>query len=183
MAFNELFPDVTRRASLAIAIMASFVIAVVGPANADAGSFLKSLAGEWRGSGLYRFEGRQTDERISCRVTNTYNAAAQRLELNGKCATAQIKNSIQGYLTEDGGNVSGALMGTLDGSRMTKSTGSVKGNQLVVLAYFVDNATGTLYRSQQVIRRTGKGFEVDFYWYDNKLGKFAKTGNIKFTNR
>lgn len=183
MAFNVLFPYLTRRASLAIAIMASFAFAVPVSANADPGSFLKSLEGEWRGSGLYRFEGRRTDERIRCRVTNTYDAATQRLSLTGSCATAQLKNSVEGYLTEDGGKVSGALLGTLDGSRMTKSTGSVKGNQLVVLANFVDNATGTLYRSQQVIRRTGKGFEADFYWYDNKLGKFAKSGSIDFTSR
>jgi hypothetical protein len=183
MAFIEFFIDVTRRASLAIAVMTSFAISLPASANADPGSFLKSLEGEWRGSGLYRFEGRQTDERISCRVTNTYDAAAQRLDLSGDCATAQIKNSVKGYLKEDGDEVSGALLGTLDGSRMTKSTGSVKGNQLVVLANFVDNATGTLYRSQQVVRRTGKGFEADFYWYDNRLGKFAKTGSIKFTSR
>jgi hypothetical protein len=51
------------------------------------------------------------------------------------------------------------------------------------MANFVDNATGTLYRSQQVIRRTGKGFEADFYWYSNRLGKFTKSGSIKFTSR
>lgn len=176
------FTDVTTRASLAIA-MASFEIALPASANADAGSFLKSLEGEWRGSGFYRFEGRQTDERVSCRVTNSYDTAAHRLNLSGVCAAAQLKNSIQGYLTENGDKVSGALLGTLDGSRMTKSTGSVKGNQLVVLASFVDNATGTLYRSQQVIRRTGSGFETDLYWYNNKLRKFIKTGSIKFTSR
>lgn len=183
MALLDSFAHGTRRACVAIAIMASFVIGVPASAHADAGAFLRSLEGEWRGDGFYRFEGRQTDERISCRLTNAYDAAAERLNLNGACAIAQVKNSVQGYLEEDGNNVSGALLGTLDGSRMTKSTGSVKGNQLVVLANFLDNATSTLYRSQQIIRRTAKGFEADFYWYDNKLGKFAKSGSIEFTSR
>jgi hypothetical protein len=183
MAFSTTFTDAMRRPTLAAAILASFATGLPAPSIAGAESFLKSLEGDWRGTGFYRFEGRQTDERLICRVTNTYDATNQRLDVNGDCATAQLKNSVQGYLKEDGDKVSGALMGTLDGSRMTKSTGSVKGNQLVVLANFVDNATGTLYRSQQVVRRTGKGFEADFYWYDNKLGKFAKSGTIKFTGR
>ena len=164
-------------------MMASFLIASSAVANADPASFLKSLEGNWSGDGLYRFEGRRTDERVSCRVTNTYDESAQRLNLAGSCATAQLKNSIQGYLSGEGGKVSGALLGTLDGSRMTKSTGSVKGNQLVVQASFVDNATGTLYRSQQVVRRTQQGYEADFYWYDNKLQKFTKSGTIEFTSR
>ncbi|MGI9399649.1 MAG: hypothetical protein ACR2O0_00210 [Rhizobiaceae bacterium] len=183
MVIFDFFRALMKRTILATTILALSVISVPSLAIADAGSFLKSLEGEWRGRGLYRFEGRNTDERLNCRVTNTYNEAAERLSLKGDCATAQFKNSIQGQLAKDGNNVSGAMMGTLDGSRMTKSMGSIKGNQLVVQAYFVDNATGTLYRSQQIIRKTGKGFEADFYWYDNKLGKFTKSGNVKFTSK
>lgn len=183
MALINFFTNISKRACLAIAVMASVAIGVPASAIADSGSFLKSLEGKWRGSGLYRFEGRKDNERLSCRVINTYDASAHQLSLSGDCATAQFKNSIRGKIKEDGNRVTGAMMGTLDGSRMTKSTGSIKGNQLVVLANFVDNATGTLYRSQQVIRKTGRGFEADFYWYDNKLGKFTKSGNIKFTSR
>jgi hypothetical protein len=183
MAIIEAFTDAVRRPGLAAAVLASVALGMPASSIAGASSFLKSLEGNWRGTGFYRFEGRQTDEKLICRVTNTYNATNQRLDVTGDCATAQLKSSLSGYLMEDGDKISGALMGTLDGSRLTKSTGSIKGNQLVVLANFVDNATGTLYRSQQVVRRTGKGFEADFYWFDNKLGKFAKSGTIKFTGR
>ena len=183
MSFIKIFTAIIRRICLPVAVIASFLIAMPAFAVADAGSFLKSLEGEWRGSGLYRFEGRKDHERLNCRVTNIYDNSVQQLSMKGDCATAQFKNSIQGLIKKNGNNITGAMMGTLDGSRMTKSTGSFKGNQLVVQANFVDNATGTLYRSQQIIRRTGKGFEADFYWYDNKLGKFTKSGNVKFTSR
>lgn len=183
MAFIHSFAKTTTHPLIAVAIMASSAVGISVPTHADAGPFLQSLEGEWSGDGFYRFEGRQEDERVRCQVSNSYDAAERRLDVNGVCGTAQLKNPIRGSLVQDGNKVSGAMMGALDGSRMTKSTGSIKGNQLVVRANFVDNATGALYRSQQVIHKKGDGFEADFYWYSNKLGQFTKSGTIRFTSR
>ena len=122
MAFIAVFTETAKRISLAVAIMTTFIVGATATANADVGTFLKSLEGEWRGAGFYRFEGRETDERISCRVSNSYDPAAGRLSLTGTCAAAQLKNSMQGYLTKDGDNVTGALLGMLDGARLTKSS-------------------------------------------------------------
>ena len=183
MKFIKAVTGSAMRAGLGLAIVVAAAATIPASALADAGSFLKSLEGKWSGNGYYRFEGRETDERISCRVLNEYDEAEGRLSLTGSCASAQIKNSMEGYLATDGDKVSGVLLGMLDGSRLTKSSGSVNGDRLVVLANFVDNATNTLYRSQQVIRRTDKGFEADLYWFDNKLGEFSKSGTIKFSSR
>lgn len=175
-----------RRSVLVYGASAMFaVFLAVSPnyAQADAGTFLKSLEGGWRGSGVARIPGRETEERISCRVTNAYSDSSNELSINGSCATTQFKSSVQGKLSHSGNDVTGALMGSFDGSRMTKSTGTVSGNKLVVSANFVDNATGALWRSRQVVRKTGKGFSADFYTFENSKGKYVKSGTIRFSSK
>ena len=66
---------------------------------------------------------------------------------------------------------------------MTKSTGKVNGNELVVSANFVDNATGALWRSRQVVRKTGEGFSADFFTFENAKGEFVKSGSIQFSSK
>ncbi|MGI9399915.1 MAG: hypothetical protein ACR2O0_01560 [Rhizobiaceae bacterium] len=173
----------TRLAKLAGLVIAGLLAFGPGAALADAGQFLKSLEGGWRGSGVAKLPGRETEERISCRVNNAYSNSSNELSVNGTCATTQFKSSVQGKLNHDGNDVTGALMGSFDGARMTKSTGTVKGNQLVVSANFVDNATGALWRSRQIVRTTGKGFSADFYTYENASGKYVKSGSIKFSSK
>lgn len=151
------------------------------PAMADAGSFLRSIAGDWRGRGTAKIPGRETEERISCKVQNQYDDSGSALVVRGNCATTQSKSSVSGKLEHSGNRVSGSLIGAFAGATITKSDGEVAGGQLVVSTNFVDNATGTLTRSRQVIRKTGGGFKADFYLYDNKLGKFAKAGSLDFT--
>ena len=175
-----------RRSELvygASALLAVFLAASPNSAQADAGTFLKSLEGGWRGSGVARIPGRDTEERISCRLTNAYSNSSNELSINGTCATTQFKSSVQGKLNHSGNDVTGALMGSFDGSRMTKSTGSVSGNKLVVSANFVDNATGALLRSRQVVRKMDKGFSADFYTFENSTGKYVKAGTIKFSSK
>lgn len=166
-------------ASLALAVP---VAANTATAQADAGAFLKSLEGGWRGSGVAKLPGRETEERISCRVTNDYDSNANELSINGSCATTQFKGSVSGKLNYTGNDVTGALMGSFDGSRMTKSTGKVDGNELVVSANFVDNATGALWRSRQVVRKTGEGFSADFFTFENAKGEYVKSGSIQFSS-
>ena len=174
-----------KKLMVLLASLAMAVPAVGSPnvARADAGAFLKSLEGGWRGSGVAKLPGRESEERISCRVTNDYDGNANELSINGTCATTQAKSTVNGKLNFSGNEVTGALMGSFDGSRMTKSTGKVNGNELVVSANFVDNATGALWRSRQVVRKTGKGFSADFYTYENAKGEFVKSGSIQFSSK
>lgn len=170
------------------ALFATVMIMTIGASNpvaamADAGSFLKSLAGSWRGSGVARFPGQKSEERISCRVTNAYDAAASELSVRGNCATTQVKSTVQGKLSHSGNEVTGALIGSFEGAKMTKSTGTVSGNKLVVSANFIDNATGNLTRSRQIVRRTGSGFEADFFIFDNSKDLYIKFGSIQFSSK
>lgn len=178
--------NILQRSALAYGAVALIAIVLAfspKSAQADAGNFLKSLEGGWRGSGAAKLPGRDTEERVSCRVTNTYNDSSSELSINGTCATTQFKSAVQGKLNHTGNDVTGALMGSFDGAKMTKSTGSVSGNKLVVSANFVDNATGALWRSRQVVRKTGKGFSADFYTFENSKGKYVKSGTIKFSGK
>jgi hypothetical protein len=177
--------DFGRIGSGLIATFMTMTIWACNPvaAMADAGSFLKSLSGSWRGGGVARFPGRESEERISCRITNAYDAAASELSVRGDCATTQMKSAVQGKLNHSGNEVTGALIGSFEGSRMTKSTGTVSGNRLVVSANFIDNATGNLTRSRQIVRLTGKGFEADFYLFDNAKNQYVKFGSMRFSSK
>lgn len=161
-----------------LAIMA---LAGPSPAAADAGSFLLSIEGAWKGRGTARIPGRENEERISCKVDNRYEEKSAALEITGNCATTQSKSSVSGRLSHSGDEVTGSLMGTFEGATITRSSGKLSGNRLVVSTNFLDNATGNLTRSRQVIRKTGSGFEAEFYTYSNKQRKFVKAGSIAFS--
>ena len=159
------------------------MVVVPQQAAADAKSFLQRIEGSWKGNGKAKIPGREAEERISCKVDNIYNSEAGALEISGDCATTQAKSSVSGELVHAGNNVTGSLIGSFDGATITKSNGSISGGELVVSTNFLDNATGHLTRSRQVVRITDPGFEAEFYTFSNKEGKFLKAGSIKFTSK
>jgi hypothetical protein len=163
------------------ALVLAAVAACPDAAMADAGSFLRSIEGSWRGRGTAKIPGRRDVERVICQVENAFLAADSALEINGNCATTQSKSSVSGRITFSGDSVSGSLIGNLDGATITKSDGSYADDELVVSTNFLDNATGDLTRSRQVIRKTEAGFEAEFYTFDNRQGKFLITGSIRFS--
>jgi hypothetical protein len=157
-----------------------FMIAGAGPAKADAaGDFLKGLEGSWRGRGSAIIPGREKSERITCQVTNAYEGAA--LVVSGECASTQGKTSVSGRLNHSGEKVSGSFINAFKGASMTKSAGQVSGGRLTVSTSFVENATGQLARTQQVIRKSGSGFKADFFVYDNAAGAYKPSGSISFS--
>ena len=154
------------------------------PAHADAaGVFLKSLQGSWRGRGTALIPGRPSAERITCRVNNSYQAASLALKVDGNCATTQAKSAVRGQLVHKGAAVTGSLMNAIEGSTMTQSTGKVSGNKLTVSSSFVDDRTGQLTRSRQIIVKTAGGFQADFFLYDNAKAKYEHAGQVVFTQR
>lgn len=165
-----------------LALLAGAAIAPA-PAHADASGFLKSIEGSWKGRGTAKLPGRGDSESVSCRVTSSYAESETALQVKGDCATTQAKTPVNGKITHNGDTVSGSLLNGVGGATMTKSEGKVKGNQLVVLSNFVDDRTGQLTRSRQVIRKTGSGFQANFYIYDNGSKQFEPAGELKFTAR
>jgi hypothetical protein len=167
-----------------LALVLVAMAAVMWPLSvrADAGAFLQSIEGSWRGRGTAKIPGRENAERITCQVDNQFLEADKALEISGNCATTQSKSGVSGRLSYSGDSISGALIGNFEGSTITKSEGNYAGDELVVSTNFVDNTTGNLTRSRQVIRKTGPGFEAEFYTFDNRQGKFVKSGSIRFSS-
>jgi hypothetical protein len=165
-------------------IIASLLVAATfspHAAMADAGAFLQSIEGSWRGRGTAMIPGRRNAERVICQLENAFLATDSALEINGNCATTQSKSSVSGRITFSGDSVSGSIIGNMDGATITKSEGSFSDDELVVSTNFLNNATGDLTRSRQVLRKTEPGFEAEFYTFDNRQGKFLKTGSIRFS--
>ncbi len=177
----EPMPTLAGRLSVLAFLSIAASLAPTGSAVADAGSFLRSIAGDWRGRGEASIPGRESAEKISCRVSNTYDEARSELVVTGQCATTQAKNAVNGRIQHNGNSVSGAFLSAFDGATVTKSNGSLQGQTLVVSTNFVDNATGNLTRSRQVIRKEGSGFSAEFYLFSNKNGAFERAGSISFS--
>ncbi|MCG6856471.1 MAG: hypothetical protein LJE67_00220 [Salaquimonas sp.] len=146
----------------------------------SAGQFLEKLAGEFRGRGTASLPGRDTPEKVSCKISNSYDAATKALVVKGNCASTQAKTTVSGKMVYDGDKVSGSLF-TSGESIVTKSSGSVKGEKLTVSTNFSDKVSGKLTRTLQVIRSTSRGFDADFFIYNSSNGKFERAGSIKFT--
>jgi len=150
------------------------------PARADTASdFLKGLEGSWRGRGSAILPGREKAERITCQVTNDFQGEA--LVVKGECASTQGKAAVSGRLSHAGDKVSGSFIDAVQGAKMTTSAGSLSGGNLVVSSSFVENATGNLTRTRQVIRKGGSGFKADFFTYDNASGAYQPSGSITFS--
>lgn len=166
----------THATVIALALLAGTSV----PAFADpASDFLKGLEGSWRGRGSAILPGREKAERITCQVTNDFQGDA--LVVNGECASTQGKSPVSGRLSHAGEKVSGSFINALQGARMTKSSGALSGGNLVVSSSFVENATGNLTRTRQVIRKGGSGFKADFFTYDNASGSYQPAGSITFS--
>jgi hypothetical protein len=165
-------------AFLVLGLVASFA----SPQTAGASdAFLKGLEGSWRGRGAATLPGRQAEERISCRLTITWQAAASSLKVVGECASTQAKVPVNGRLTLNGKNVSGSLINAFEGATVTKSVGTTSETGLEVSSNYVDNATGTLTRTRQVVRKNGDGFSAEFFTFDTKSGTFKPAGSLAFS--
>ncbi|MFZ1816120.1 MAG: hypothetical protein WBO55_16485 [Rhizobiaceae bacterium] len=149
----------------------------------EASNFLSSLAGEFKGRGKATLLSREKAEPVSCKVNNKYDGNSSALMVSGNCASTQGKSSVSGKLTHDGASVSGQFIGNVEGSTVTGSRGTISDGQLVISSNMVDNATGNLSRTRQVIRLKGAGFSSQFYTYDNASGKYELNGEMTFTKQ
>lgn len=147
---------------------------------ADAGAFLERLAGEYRGRGTAKLNGRDDAEKVSCKISNRYDASSKALIVKGNCASTQGKSSVSGKMTHQGDSVRGSLFASGE-SAVTKSEGSVKNGKLTVTTNFVNKTTQRLTRTIQIIQQSGSGFKAQFYVYDNSKKKFEPSGQLSFS--
>lgn len=167
---------------LATALLCGVVaLGMAVPSRADiAADFLKQLEGSWRGRGAAIIPGRQESERITCQVTNSYAEGKSELKVAGECASTLGKTPVNGLLIHVGTNISGTLLNAFKGATVTKSVGTVSAEALEVSSNFVDNITGNLTRTRQIIRKSANGFEADFFTFDNASGEFKPAGSLVF---
>ncbi len=144
-------------------------------------AFLRQMQGTYRGRGVALIPGRPKEEKVICQLTNQFDEEGSALVVEGECASTMGKTRVEGRLAQEGERVTGSLINALKGSTMTKSRGVFsEDGALVVFSSFVNNSSGNLTRTRQVIRKEEAGFAADFYTFDNATGEYEPVGSIAF---
>ena len=152
-------------------------------AHADTGSeFLKSLEGSYSGRGVARILGEE-QSKVSCRISNSFDASASKLSMNGECAGTQGKSSVRGGVTAKDGGLSGTFVSPGSSMKVTRSSGSVNGQSMVLAATMFDERAGKLVKVRQIIRRTGSGIKIAFFTFNNASGKYEDSGSLDLRRR
>lgn len=164
------------------AVSAAAASGEAGDAAERGAAFLRQLQGSYRGRGVALIPGRPKEERVICQLTNQFEEEGSALVVEGECASTMGKTRVEGRLAQEGERVTGSLMNALKGSTMTRSRGVFsEDGALVVFSSFVNNSSGNLTRTRQVIRKEEAGFAADFYTFDNASGDYEPVGSIAFS--
>ncbi len=140
------------------ALLAAVAAAATLPALADP---LPDMAGAWTGSGWARQTPGGAKEAVRCRLNNTYNAVARRLEVDGQCAVPGKRLTIGGALIEgDAGRVRG-FWSNPDGPGRTQISGQTQGDAV----YFTFRAKepGTGRDLSQIVTWHAAGGALSFH--------------------
>ncbi len=159
------------------------VLSLPVAAHADAGDFLKGLEGSYTGRGTAVVGLGKKTQRVSCKIENSFSEGKKALDVKGNCASTQGKRRVSGRINYSGNSVSGALLTAARGYKVTKSTGSVNGNQMTISINMMDDRVNKLVRGRQVLVKTGNGFKSTVYRYDNKTKKYEAVGEMEFTKK
>lgn len=160
-----------------IGLISFFVLASSVSALADTtDDFLQELAGKYSGKGVAKIVGDKRD-RVICKVENIFDTAKSELSLSGNCASVKGKGAISGKISHTGNKLKGVLISSANVD-VTKSSGEIVDNKLVLSTYTVNKNTGNLSRIRQIITKTKIGISAEFYRFDNKLGSYQRVGNL-----
>ncbi len=167
----------------ALAVVLIMCLTVAAPVQAEpAAGFLNSMAGTWRGKGRVYISKKSENAQIRCKITSTLNKIKRKLSNKGRCATAQRKVRVSGAIGYSAGNnrVSGSYLGALGNTVITRSFGTVNGNQLTLDTTFLDEKANRVTQARSVIRRLSKRkFTVTLFEKDG--GSYLNRGKITFT--
>ena len=172
--------------SLATASALALAMLVVGPLSdtAHAGkadAFLSSLQGEWRGRGTVRISSAKKKTRVSCVIKSVLKKSSRQLVNTGRCATAQGKSRVSGTLkySKDGEKLDGVFFSSTDGVKVTRSSGVISGNTMVLTANLLEVSIGKISKSRSTIKRFGKNkYTLSISIFEN--GKWSSSGSISF---
>lgn len=163
-------------------MLASSTFIAPGFAADTAEKFLAELNGKFRGRGEAVLEVTQTQERVSCKVTNAFDSQAQILKVQGVCATTQGKANVEGKLSVVNGKVVGSFLSPFKNSEITQETSEYVEGKLVLSTSFVNKDTGNLSRMRQIVVGSPQGgFNSTFQKYDNASGGYKDTGYVEFS--
>lgn len=163
-----------------------FVLAGLGGAIAqdDASNFLANMEGEFRGKGTTHVALTKSQERVNCKLKNSFNAESGELQINGRCATAQGHAKVKGALTAANGSIAGSFLSPQIGKSVTRSNGKFENGELVLQLEMTDNMTGKKSQYVQIIRGVGgAAFETTLGKYDPSRGGYVQQGHITFAKR
>lgn len=167
----------TTACALVISLSASTI------AYAGASDLFTKLDGKFRGSGTSIVGSKNKKVRISCQLTNSYDKAAGKLKMTGKCASSQGSRKVNGTITHAGNKVTGTYISLRSSIKITRTSGKIGSNSVSVFASYVDENSGNLGKIRQVIQLKGSGFQANFFAFDNKVKKYKPVGVISFKRK
>lgn len=163
-------------------LLASLFWSNVSFASDSPEKFLQGLNGEFRGRGEAVIEISNTQERVSCKLDNNFNAEQKTLSIVGVCATTQGKAQVDGKLSLVNGKVVGSFLSPFKNSEITQETSSYNDGKLTISTSFVNKDTGNLSRMRQiVVSNSSGGFNSTFQKFDNAADGYKDTGYVEFS--
>jgi hypothetical protein len=137
------------------------VVFAVSGAHAGDNSYLKTFAGQWRGTGAIRTAGDSPQEKLVCRIDGELDGAGDQLELSGRCGGERFNGSFTIYLSYNSaaGNYSAVWRDSLGGKSPTL-TGLKSGDRLVFKVRHNDFETDGRAVSTLVVDPAKTGFHI-----------------------
>jgi hypothetical protein len=165
----------------------SFITLYLFGGTAIAGSsldFLKAMDGKYRGRGKVTLVTSNKEERVSCRIENSFDNQNQQLVMSGECATTLGKTSVQGTLTFLDGAITGSFIAPFPDSELTDSNSEFIEDKLIIITAFMNNESGETWRIRQTVSASDDGgFQSLFQNYDPITKVYEDTGEMNFTRQ
>lgn len=163
-------------------LLASLFISNASLAADSPEKFLQGLNGEFRGRGEAVIEISNSQERVSCKLDNAFNAEQKTLSIAGVCATTQGKAQVDGKLALKDGKVVGSFLSPFKNSEITQEASDYNDGKLIISTSFVNKNTGNLSRMRQIVVSNPQGgFNSTFQKFDNATGGYQDTGFVEFS--
>ncbi|MBB4006244.1 hypothetical protein [Allorhizobium taibaishanense] len=150
-------------------------ILTIGTAHADEAAFLKTLSGNWSGTGTVKLRISAPTVKVNCNFKS--NTTAQALALNGRCKSLVVfSRAIDADLKINGGTYSGSYIGA--GSGPARLNGKRAGNAINLAITWAKDVNGDR-RAQMTIEKIGaSGMRLTTVDTDPTTGKSVVTSSI-----
>ena len=155
-------------------------------AQENALEFLKALSGTFKGQGTATIPATNREERVSCKLENTFNNEKNMLAINGLCATTQGKTDVEGelHITQEGA-LEGWFFSPSSELEVTKSETEIKDKVLIISTVLVNKKDGSTKQNRQLITlQDGKdSFVSSFESYQSETDDYKEIGSVTFKLR